>query len=167
MLVDSLRSWRITKTVVSPLKRAQDTISPYLMATGRQAEIWPEIAEACWQDEREEPSHGWRSEPAAVSAAIPHLFAYRNGMAVRPAHPESFGEGLSRVHATADRLKDMARESNDFVLMVTHGHFIREIVNRMLHIHMPARFPHDNCGMTLMSFDGAWTMEFCNRAIPT
>jgi broad specificity phosphatase PhoE len=47
--------------------------------------------------------------------------------------------------------------------MVTHGHFIRELINLLLHTRNIVRFPHGNCAITLLSFDGAWMMDFCNR----
>ena len=145
------------------MERTRGTILPYLMAEGRQAEMWPEIAEACWDDIREEPAARWHSQPATVPATQRPLFSYRNNEAIRPAHPETFGEGLRRVHETMDMIQQMADQSGDCILMVTHGHFIREILNLMLDTRSTVSFPHDNCGMTLMSFKSVWSMEFCNR----
>jgi broad specificity phosphatase PhoE len=103
-LATCLSSWRFDKIIVSPRQRALETITPYLAGTDQQAEIWPEIAEACWHDEREAPSACWHPQPAELPDA--ECFRYRDNEAIKPAFPESFGEGLCRVHATMDRLRD-------------------------------------------------------------
>ena len=71
--------------------------------------------------------------------------------------------GLARVHDALERLEQMAVLSHQTVLMVTHGHFIRELLNLMLETEAIAEFHHDNVGMTLLSRDAAWSMEYCNR----
>lgn len=162
-LADALSSWTFDRIMVSPRQRAMETITPYLAATHQRAEIWPEIAEACWHDEREAPSDGWNPQPTMLPPSAVAHFSYRNDRVMMPAHPESFGEGLRRVHATLCLLHALADQADGLFLMVTHGHFIRELLNLMLGTRTPVRFPQVNCGLTLMSFDGAWSMEFCNR----
>jgi broad specificity phosphatase PhoE len=162
-LVASLKAWNFDKIIVSSLQRALQTVAPYLAATNQRAEIWPEIAEACWHDDREELSDSWNSKPDVLPDSVPSVFDYRDDEAITPAHPESFGQGLRRVHEAMERIREMADQSDEFVLMVTHGHVIRELINLMLDTRDTVQFPHDNCGMTLMSFDGAWKMDFCNR----
>ncbi len=141
------------------------TIAPYLLATRRRAELWPEIAEACWHDEREPPAQRWNPRPGTLSDVDAAHFHFRGGQAVRPGHPESFGEGLCRVHAAMDLLQEMAGRTDHLVLMVTHGHFIRELLNVILDTRRPIHVAQSNCGMTLMSHQGGWGMEFCNRVI--
>lgn len=164
-LVTSLKSRHFNKIIVSPLQRTIQTATPYLVAANQKAEIWPEIAEACWQEQREEPSERWSKQSSSLPEDVAHLFAYRDDEAVRPAHPESFGEGLCRTRDAMDRLQRMAELEDTSALMVTHGHFIRELINLALDTRNTVRFPHDNCGMTLLSFDRTWVMEFCNRQI--
>lgn len=162
-LVDCLRSAHFDKIIVSPLQRALETLSPYLKATGQRAEIWPELGEACSHVEREAPSASWNKEPAPLSAEFSPFFAYRSGEAFQPVYPESFGNGLLRVHEAAARIRDMASRQHGTVLMLTHEHFIRELITVILDIRNVIRIHHDHCGMTLLSFDGVWTMEFSNR----
>ena len=59
VLADVLSGWSFDRIITSPLQRALQTIAPYLAATQQRAEIWPEIAEACWQDEREALADDW------------------------------------------------------------------------------------------------------------
>ncbi len=163
-IVGTLASRPYDRIIVSPLLRAMQTIAPYLEATGQRAEIWPEVAEACWHDDREDVAKRWRTAAARVHNGFEHLFAYRNDELVRPAHPESFGEGLRRAHATHALIQSLIDEGhNGTVLMVTHGHFIRELINLILEIPVVVALPHDNCGLTSLCFDGVWSMAYCNR----
>ena len=49
------------------------------------------------------------------------------------------------------------------MLMVTHGHFIRELLNLLLATPALVAFPHDNCGRTLIRLGEGLTVAFCNR----
>ncbi len=165
-LADSLQAWNFAKIICSPLERTRDTIKPYLEATGQRAELWPEIAEACWHDVREEPAVRWRPQPAPpLPKAYAELFYYRADHAVRHTEPETFGEGLCRVHTAVDMLREMSRNTDGTVLMIIHGHFIREVLNLLLDTRSMNPFHHVNCGMTLLEYQGVWAMEFCNRLI--
>lgn len=164
-LADSLASWNFDKIIVSPLQRTVQTITPYLTKTEQQGELWPEITEACWHDERECASGCWRPQAAVINGIAADLFNFRDGKAVQPAHPESFGEGLCRVNEALGLIQQLAETSEQNILMVTHGHFIREILNLMLQTSSIIDFAQDNCGTTMMSFDQQWKVEFCNRII--
>ena len=166
-LADSLKAWSFAKIICSPLERTRDTIKPYLEATGQRAELWPEIAEACWHDEREELAANWRPQPApSLPKAYEELFSYRDDNAVAHTEPETFGEGLCRVHAAVDMLREMSRDTDGMVLMIIHGHFIREVLNLFLATRKINPFHHANCGMTLLEHQGVWAMAFCNRLMP-
>jgi broad specificity phosphatase PhoE len=159
----SLKSMRFDRVLASPRQRAMQTVTPYLKCTNRSAEIWPELAEACWHPEREDPTKSWDSQPTPLPSGMADLFEYRDDMAISPAHPESFGSGLRRVHDTMELLHDMGDTTDATLLIVTHGHFIRELLNIMLDTRRLNEFPHDNCGMTSVTFDTEWTLQFCNR----
>jgi len=166
-LAGVLHSCTLAEIVVSPLQRALETIAPYLASVGRRAEIWPEIAEACWQERDTTVSDAWHTEPASVPARLAQWFDYRDTHAVKPAEAESFAEGMRRVHDTHQRLQTMARQSLHTVLMVSHGFFIQELLNLLLGTRTLVMFPHDNCGMTSLAFDGVWHLQFCNRRTNT
>jgi len=162
-LTEPLRAWSFDKILVSPLQRAWQTVAPYLITTCQRGDIWPELAEACWHEEREAVASGWAAQPASMPESVACLFRYRDGVSIRPAHPESFGTGLARVHRALARLELMAETSDQTVLMITHGHFIREVLNLMLKTHTIAEFHHDNVGMTMVSREAAsWSIKFCN-----
>lgn len=158
-----LQTLDIDEVIVSPAQRAQQTIAPYLAASRRTAEVWPELAEACWQDEREPMADSWESQPCALPPDIAHLFTWRDGQAIRPGYPESFATDLRRVYDTVELIEKTFGQTEQTILLAAHAHFIREVLNRMLKLPELEPFPHDNCGMTLMTFTGEWKMEFCNR----
>ncbi len=165
-LIDTLLAWQFDKILCSPLERTRDTIKPYLEATGQRAELWPEIAEACWHETREEAASDWRPQPASpLPDTYQAHFYYRDEHAVQHTHPETFGEGLCRVYSAVGMLRDMSRKTEGAVLMVTHGHFIREVLNLLLDTRRINPFHHANCGMTLLHDDTVWAMAFCNRLI--
>jgi len=165
-LAERLTVLEIDRVVVSPRLRALQTIAPYLRAAGRRGEIWPETAEACWHGEREEASGSWRSGPSSVPDELAPHFFYRDGNPVEPAHPESFGEGLARVHETVRLLQPLGGRDVT-LLMVTHGHFIRELLNLLLGTPELERFPHENCGLTSLTFEGGWRLDFLNKPTAT
>ncbi len=165
-LVDLLKALDFAKIICSPLERTRDTVKPYLESTGQRAEIWPEIAEACWHDEREGVAPSWHPQPASpLSDAYQAHFYYRDAFLVRHTEPESFGEGLFRVHSALGMLQEMTKEIAGTVLLVTHGHFIRETLNLLLDTRSIGQFHHANCGMTLLVYNKVWEMEFCNRLL--
>lgn len=162
-IVDELAVWEFSRIVVSPFKRAQDTIAPYLKSCGRQAEIWPEIAEACWHDERDGAPSPCDYVPASVASSVPDQFCFRDNRAVTPARPETYGMGLYRALETTKLLESLTVSEDGVILMGTHGHFIREILNFLLNPQPYEEFHHDNCGMTCLTYDGVWSLDFCNR----
>lgn len=148
------------RIIVSPRLRAMQTITPYLIKRDQKAEIWPELAEACWHDNREEMTEKWKSIPAKLTDSESKIFTFRDNKEIIPAPIETFGEGLCRIHKAFERIQKMAAESDESILMVTHGHFIREFLNILLDTRNIVDFHKDNCGMSLFTFDGKWTMQF-------
>ena len=162
-LADALKVYEFDRICVSPLQRALQTIAPYLESTGRRGEIWPEISEACWQERKDEPSATWKTRPASLPEDLAPHFTFRDGRAIKADDPESFEEGLCRVHQAVGLIREVAADPDRSLLMVTHGHFIRELLNVILETRRIVRFGQDNCGMTLLTFNGTWQMNFCNR----
>ena len=162
-LARSLAGHQFDLLLVSPLQRALETLAPYLRDSRQRATIWPEAAECCWQDQREPPTESWRAQPATLPPDLATHFSWKHGHAARPAEDESFGEGLRRVQATLEGLQALARAGAGSVLLLTHGHFIRECLNLVLSTRRRTRFPHANCAMTSVVLGRPGSLEFCNR----
>lgn len=154
-LADDLSSHSFDQIIVSPLQRAIETITPYLQATNQQAELWPELAEACWHDQREPAADAWRPQPATLPEELTNRFVYRDGRAVQHTQPETFGQGLRRVHDAKQQLESLPAHLS--VLMVTHGHFIRELLNLMFDTTDHAGHI-DNCGKTSLTYHHTWQL---------
>lgn len=161
-----LESWEIGNIIVSPQQRALQTIVPYLATTSRTAEVWPELAEACWHEEREPLAESWGSRPASLPTDIAEHFFFRDGKSIQPGPPHSFGAGLRRVYDAIEMIETQFSQTGQTVILAAHGYFIREMINAMLKLPDHEPYHHDNCGMTLMTFDKTWNMEFCNRQLP-
>ena len=54
-LAAGLAGYQFDAIYCSPLERALKTIAPYLRENGRSAEVWPELAEVCWQADHTAP----------------------------------------------------------------------------------------------------------------
>ena len=161
-LAAHLRTQAIDAVLVSPLSRARQTILPYLEATGRTAEVWPELAEGCWQEPSADVADAWPRAPMSLPPGQRRFLAFRAGEAVRPAGTETFAQGLFRVRAALALLMSRFAAPPVTVLVLTHGHFLREFLRLALGA-AGVRFPHDNCGMTSLTFAGAWMVRYVNR----
>lgn len=163
-LASRLAGLGIDTVISSPLQRALYTIAPYLQNSRIEAEIWPELAEACWQKTRNPSSLSWPSEPAEIPEDIEDYFSFRDGKAVRPSGSETFGQGLYRVNAAVTLTTSAFGKEDATVLAVTHGHAINEFLNFALKTAQPVHFGHDNCGITRLTYeDQRWSVQYINR----
>lgn len=93
-----------------------------------------------------------------------HSFLLGMGKKVKPGFPQTFGDGYARVQKVARELRRMGEGSGTTVLLVSHAHFIREFLNEVLGQEETQRYPQDNAGVSLLSFDGeSWSLEYDNR----
>ena len=157
-----LAALRIDHVFVSPLTRAMQSIAPYLRHVSRCAEIWPELAEACWQEEKTEvPAAVWRHESCTLAEEFSALLRFRDNDGRRPVDDETCAEGLCRVHAVADRLLAPFLRQADCIVLLSHGFCIDRLMKRLLGTDV--FFDHGNTAASLLSYDGAWRCEFTNR----
>ena len=163
-LSDGLDGLSFDHIFVSPTDRTLLTIAPYLKKKGKVAEVWPDLSEGCWHEEREPASETWKTVPASLNSELEPLFSFRNGEKVKPGFPQTFGDGYARVQKVARELRRMGEGSGTTVLLVSHAHFIREFLNEVLGQEETQRYPQDNAGVSLLSFDGeSWSLEYDNR----
>jgi len=151
---------------VSPLRRATETIQPLVEVRQARAEVWPELAECCWQD-RTPPDReaGWRSAPCpAVEHLDPDRFHFRDGQAVMPAGLETYAEGLNRVYAAAELLRQRHAGSAARILLVSHGYFLAQFIELLMGHTPQRRIDHVNTGLSLLTErDGRITIQYINR----
>jgi len=88
---------------------------------------------------------------------MPHVSGY-----LHPTKSEQAGAFLGRVMQVQEAIFS---QSASKILVVTHGHMIRELLNSLLALPAKIRFPHDNCGLSLISVRAVTTVSFLNRAM--
>ncbi|MCC5807177.1 MAG: histidine phosphatase family protein [Opitutales bacterium] len=162
----ALQNGDFEKVIVSPLRRALETLVPYLEKSGRVAEIWPEIAETPPRRDCGEPAaEAWPTEKRTLPEGLKHRFVFRDSRGIKPAPGESVGQGLRRILDAEACLQALAAEGCRSVLMVTHGHFMGELINRLLNIHEFIYFYHQNCSMTQLLLRSPVRFQFGNLPI--
>mgnify|MGYP005851698219 CR=1 FL=1 len=148
-IVGGLMELEIEAILCSPYSRALDTVKPFAQAASLSVVVHPCLAEG--QLVLDNPvSH---EEPVY----IPHASGY-----LHPAKGEQAGTFLRRVMEAQEAILS---QSASTILVVTHGHMIRELLNSFLALPVKTRFPHDNCGLSLVSVGKVNTVGFLNRAM--
>jgi broad specificity phosphatase PhoE len=121
-LVNKLADYQFDAILVSPLWRAQHTILPYLQANELTAELWPELAECCWQDDHDaKPSKTMREGPPIINqdlarfrlrdAQTTHLWNIRH----------NYGNGMQQVREAARLIQARFSRSGGTILVVGHS----------------------------------------------
>ncbi len=151
-LAKRLQDREIASVIVSPLQRAMETAMPYLRRSGKTAEIWPELAECCWQEPVDGLADDWPAQAATIPEGLDGFFHFRDKRAIRPAPGETFIQGRGRVYQAYKLLKKQ-REAEELTALFTHGHFIREFVNLALDMDDAHEYC-ENCAMSLLEWDG-------------
>ena len=126
--------------LVSSLPRAKQTIQPYLDSGPFGYTSLPELVEGCYNIDNEAPiNEQWelRRDP--------------------------LGDFRGRVQAFVERIKLMTGDGE--VLVVTHGHFIREFLNMLADSHNYLRWPIDNCAETALDIGEDIKVLHVNKAV--
>ena len=79
-LTSQLKGHQFDAILVSSLPRALNTVLPYLRASSQTGEVWPELAECCWQSPRRSPTKGELIVAAPVTLSQEQLrhFSFRD-----------------------------------------------------------------------------------------
>lgn len=120
-LTEELRSLQIDEVRVSPMHRAMTTVLPYLQAAQRTATIWPELAECCYQRNRDvRPStHLPRGGNITVPTGEEQWFLVEPG--ARTYDPANYADGLAQIRLAAERVLAEFGDSGKNVLLVGHS----------------------------------------------
>jgi len=145
-IVAELENLGINAIVSSPYLRALKTVEPFSKASGLKVQDYSCLAEGQLVLDStlksEEPKYG----PS-------------NGYPIQGETKEQF---LGRAKQASELL---LKQKDSRILVVSHGHMIRELINIFIQSSNKVRFPHDNCGLTHISFGDHVTIRYLNRAI--
>ena len=162
-LASSLQTFSFNQIVVSPLSRALQTAVPYLQATGQRAVIWPELAEFGLIPQRAKVADSWSSRPFHDPIGLPDLFNFYEDKAIMPIEGEPEESARRRVEVVKERLLALPDEL-ETILVITHGHFLRNLFLCMLGMDDIVSVSHINCAMScIRSNKGGFCLEFSNR----
>jgi len=123
-LMRTLNRLDIDYIVVSPKYRVLKTILPYLKKHRVTAEIWPELAECCWQKNR---SHApvfalKRGEKIKLTPEMKLWFSFPDAASHYSYETSNYAEGILQTMKAAERLKKRFGQSGKIILVVGHYH---------------------------------------------
>ena len=123
-LVGKLLPMKPVRVVCSPIERCRMTITPYLKKAGLKAEIWPELAECCWQKDRgaaANPNSLHRAEAISLSDEEIALFGFSKPEDRRRWDINTYRQGLGMIGILEARLKREAQRTKGPLLVIGHS----------------------------------------------
>ncbi|MGM0825816.1 MAG: histidine phosphatase family protein [Pseudomonadota bacterium] len=146
-IIEGLMALQIEAILSSPYPRALETIRPFAQAAKLEVEVHPCLAE------------GQLVLGEAPVQEKHKYFRHASGYDY-PSEHEAAGAFLNRV---VEAHKFIVSQPFARVLVVTHGHMLRELLNNMLSLPHKTRFPHENCGLTHVLVGEVNMVNFINR----
>jgi len=144
-----LAAYHFDRIFVSPDYRVLRTLLPYLQHEGRTAEIWPELAECCWDTLKSggdtPPNAG---APIVLDEELRPFFTFRDGEAARAAFAATAEEGEALAHQTAARILAQYAGSTNSLLIVSHYHTGRHLLKAFLPTPAPRGIRLMNTGLS-------------------
>ena len=170
-LVAGLAGYQFDAIYCSPLERALKTIAPYLRENGRSAEIWTELAEACWQADHTTPipTRTNSARPVTLDAEVDGVFTLLAGYTALPYDDEVFQEGFARIDRAYERLLTRHSGTTVRVLVVGHWYTSSRLIETLL--AMPRtdhdRFNHDNTAVSSLDQlpTGTFRLQYLNKLL--
>lgn len=164
-LSDRLENKFFDKIYCSPLKRAFQTIKPYIKTNDLNVEIWPELAESCWQENRniikgDTPKY---DEKSFLSEDYLNYFNHRDNKGLVPIENETYSQGISRL-LKAIKLIESEANSNDAILIVSHAFTISRLIELLINLPPNGIFDFDNTGISkLIKEKDRYNISYINR----
>ena len=145
-MVPDLLKLEIETILCSPYPRAINTITPFCEAAGKEINSSGCLAE------------GQLVLESSIKAQPPE-YSPVNGY---PIQNETKTQFIGRAKQAMELILN---QSTANVLVVSHGHMIRELLNMFLDTTKKVRFPHNNCGLTYLSLKEHVLVQYTNRII--
>ncbi len=122
-LTNRLSTYHFDHILVSPTYRTRHTILPYLRKTNRVAELWPELAECCWQsDHTLPPTKDLDKGPKIlIQEKNRPFFKLRDPASSQFLTTRTYADGLVQVRKACDLLKARFGQSGKSILLVGHS----------------------------------------------
>jgi len=149
-LTRSLEQLKFDYIIVSPKYRALKTIQPYLKKHRLTAEIWPELAECCWQKDHRQTSAFdlRRSEKIELTRELEPWFSFADGDSHYSYDTRNYSEGILQTLMAADRLKRRFGRSDKIILVVGHYHAGSRLLEILQGMEPIGRYKLDNTSIS-------------------
>lgn len=145
-IVDVLGSLGIQAILSSPYPRALKTIEPFSIVSKIKIQV-----------------HGCLAEGQLVlDASQEYEQPVYSGTNHYPLHSETKGQFIGRVRQAFELILSQKEEK---ILVVSHGHMIRELLNLFFKTTHKVRYPHSNCGLSLVSTGEYPVARYINREL--
>jgi broad specificity phosphatase PhoE len=148
-MANALLPAEIGAILCSPLPRAVQTVEPFSKKAKLDIELVPGLAEGHLMLED-------HIEPQA-----PEYYVHES-IGQLPLESESHGQFFMRIKQSLDLIQQQDAKR---VLVVSHGHAIREMINQLLELPKRVRFPHGNCHATSITLSVTKMVNYINRNI--
>ncbi len=161
-LASRLDALPIEQVICSPLLRTMQTIAPFLQANSRQAELLPELAEACWHEKTTDiVADYYNCESFQMNDELDDLFS---GPRKRPIEHESYSEGLARIHACHEFVMQCVQSNCQSMLLVSHGFTSGLLMNLLRESPLVSNIHLNNTGLCHLRYaNNHWNVQFINR----
>ncbi|MDP8266586.1 MAG: histidine phosphatase family protein [Candidatus Aceula meridiana] len=128
--------------LVSPKYRTKNTILPYLKKNNLVGQIWPEVAECCWQGDEHMPA----------SVGIPfgkiinikkenfRFFKLRSSSADRFYNPQTYSDGIEQIKRACELIERKYSGTGKSLLIVSHWLATSRMLEMFLGIEIKGRF---------------------------
>jgi len=165
-LLEKLKAYHFDSILVSPIHRAQYTILPYLEKGGMTAEIWPELAECCWQKDQDLMA----SASIPMGMAIPldermrKYFKLRDNFSMRYYNQKNYADGVALQRKVVEMLVARFGHSGKSVLIVGHYHAGGRLIEILSGLPPVGRFNLKNATLTHLRQrkDGSFQLMMLN-----
>ena len=164
---DKLKGYQFDCIMVSPTWRTQQTILPFLKATGQKAEIWPEVEEVdCGITGDVVASKSMnRGEAVEIVDGAQDLIACRDEESSRRYAPASREEGVRQMALAVELVKSRFGGSDKSVLIVTHSCTGGRLMELFLGLKPSGRFSPKNATLSHLKQkeDGSFALVSLNE----
>jgi len=127
--------------IVSPKYRVLKTILPYLKKHRLVAEIWPELAECCWQKQRTLSSGSLRrGSRISLESAMKPYFTFARADDHYKYKTRGYGQGMVQISMATDRIKQRFAGSDKRILIVGHYHAGSRIIEMLQGLEPVGRY---------------------------
>lgn len=163
-LTRKLEQFRFDYIIVSPKYRALKTILPYLKRQRMVAEIWPELAECCWQKHRElsagKPQRGTRIR---LESAMQPYFTFAMEDDRYSYHTRGYGQGMLQTFMAAEKIRKRFAGSDKRILVVGHYHAGSRLIEILQDIDPVGRYKISNTRLLHLRENSNGTFSLLNN----